>query len=208
MSPAEDALQPLLARLAASGVAEPSTLVIEFGPAGEPQQWGGMPLRGTAMSSRFPAEPGPELRVFPAGLVEGYSTLEILPVSISRPGDDPALLLALGLAVAVERVRAAGVPVRRFVATGYALPDPAPADLALLQTLADVLDARIRLRPCADLAEAGMAILAAFNPPRPADSHYSSLLHRLAAPHIGPERVIRRDVAAARRFRPQVEALA
>jgi len=153
-------LDRLLARLAAAGVAEPSTLVIEC--AGQPGRDGAMPR--TAMSSRVPVPQITDAAFHPKGLADGYCTYAIQwePVSehphhlISQLTDFEQL--ALALRKAVQRVQNQGVPVRRFVLTGFT-DACGSIDRTLAQAIADVLDTRVSVRPCRDVAQRGAEIL-------------------------------------------------
>ncbi|GEM_PF-5135405 len=154
-------LERLLARLAAAGVAEPSTLVIEC--AGDPQRDSTWPR--TAMSSRV-SMPSIEGAVFhQTGLADGYCTYAI-PWGPAEPRPDEVTAqlndqeqLALVLADSVNRVRAQGVPIRRFVLTGFA-DAPGSINRTFAQAIADVLDTRVSVRPCRNVAERGADILA------------------------------------------------
>jgi len=129
----EDAMPSL--RLAAAGVAEPSTVALAIEPRG-PAEAG--VIINTAMSSRVHRPDIRHARFYHEGLVEGYGAYEIPVEPIPRaeeggsPDDcgneamhaqlgsalTPLECLALGLRRAVERVREQGLPVRRFVAIG------------------------------------------------------------------------------------------
>jgi len=174
-----EALERLLARLAAAGVAEPSTLVIEC--AREPGCVS--PTMRSAMSSRvaLPTIIGAEFH--PTGLADGYCTYAIDWPAPATPSPANIKLLtgyeqlALGLREAVLRVRSQGVPVRRFVLTGFTEASGA-IDRDFAQAIADVLDTRVSVRPCRNVEERGADILRRLERDR---SHYPSISQAIKA---------------------------
>jgi len=85
---------------------------------------------------------------------------------------------AFGLRRICDTLRDAGVPVRRFVASG-GLPKRAPL---LMQIYADVLDARIKLAPTDQSVALGAAILGCLAAGEPATGHasMSQAIHAMA----------------------------
>ncbi len=189
----------LLARLAAAGVAEPSTLVIEW--AGAPRPAGGpgrvAPMPRTAMSSRVPAPAIEGAAFHPAGLAEGYCTYAIeWPQPPARERETIESLsnperLALGLREAVERVRSQGVPVRRFVLTGFT-EACGSIDRTFAQAVADVLETRVAVRPCRNVAERGAEVLRLLARDRSRYASVSQAIKALAEVEGGEQRVWRR----------------
>jgi hypothetical protein len=190
-----DSVLRLHARLAVAGVAEPSTLVMEFD--GDPVRSANRPR--TAMSSRI-ARPNIRGAAFhEAGLTEGYCTYE-LPVILADPLPDvvlsPLELLALGLRRAVEHIGEQGVPVRRFVATGKTTACGS-IDRDVVQVFADVLAERIVVRPCREVEQRGAEILAALRRPHRFASFSQALKHLADRDEAYG---VRRDLSASRRY--------
>ncbi len=191
-------LDRLLARLAAGGVAEPSTLVVECaGEVGAGADW-----PRTAMSSRVPV-PTIERAIFhPAGLAEGYCTYAIpWGPAIARPREVIEKLTglerqALNLRDAVHEVQSQGVPVRRFVLTGFTEPCGS-IDGTFAQALADVLDTRVAVRPCRDVAGRGADILARLHRDREKYTSVSQAIKALADVDAREQRIWR-DLQRAR----------
>lgn len=195
-----ETLDRLLARLAAAGVAEPSTLVIEC--AGEPSL-GSIPPR-TAMSSRVPLPTINGAMFHPTGLADGYCTYSIqwglatdrsLEI-IDQLSDHEQL--ALGLRDAVQCVQAQGVPVRRFVLTGHT-DACGSIDRTFAQAVADVLATRVSVRPCRDTAERGADILARLKRDRDKYTSVSQAIKTLADME-GREQRVWRQLDRARRI--------
>lgn len=188
-----EALDRLMARLAAAGVAEPSTLVIEC--AGEPVRVHERPR--TAMSSRVhvPAIIGAAYHA--SGLAEGYCTYALEWTEAMGPRTGPigslgeSEQLALGLREAVERMRSQGVPVRRFVLTGFT-NDCGSIDRDFAQAVADVLDTRVNVRPCPNAAAKGEDILRALRRDRSRYASASQAIKALAEVQRRDQRVWRR----------------
>ena len=190
----------LHARLVVAGVAEPSTLAIEFrGPWREDDP---APWPRTALSSRVSVPAIRSARHHAGGLSEGYVTYEILHAPRAARGAAAAMSFleraTLGLRDAVDAIRAGGVPVRRFVATGFTTPCGS-LERDVLQTLADVLGERLLARPCRDVAQVGAALLQRLAAHADDYPSFSMALRALREP--GPEFLVRRDLAAARRYK-------
>ena len=103
---------------------------------------------------------------------------------------------AFGLKRIVETLQQAGVPVRRFVASG-GLPNKSPL---LMQIYADVLNERIKLAASKESVALGAAILGclAAGPEASGHASLSQAIHAMA-----PERedvMYRPDLAARRRY--------
>lgn len=193
-------LDRLLVRLAAAGVAEPSTLVIECaGEVGAGADW-----PRTAMSSRVPVSTIQRAVFHPAGLAEGYCTYAIQwGRAIERPRAciDPLTScerLALNLRDTVQVVQSQGVPVRRFVITGFTEPCGS-IDCVFAQALADVLDTRVSVRPCRDVAGRGAEILARLQRDRQKYTSVSQAIKALADVE-GREQRIWRNLQRARQI--------
>ena len=188
-----ESLDRLRARLAAAGVAEPSTLVIEC--AGQPGRHGAMPR--TAMSSRVPVPQITDAAFHPKGLAEGYCTYAIQwqPVRehphhiISQLTDFEQL--ALALREAVQSVQHQGVPVRRFVLTGHT-DACGSIDRTFAQAIADVLDTRVAVRPCRDVPQRGAEILRQLRRDRDKYASISQAIKALADIEGREQRVWRR----------------
>jgi len=188
-----------LARLCAAGVAEPSTLVMCFAPRGPDEPHPAPPWLGFNSRVDRPSGPGRLVRL-ERGVLSDCVAYVVDPDAARWPDDrdvsddrTPDDRLALGIRLAVERVRRLGPPVRRFAATG-------PADVLAvpgrLSTIADVLGDRISLRPCQDPVEAGGRILDALD--RGDHGHYSdSRAVQVLAGHRRPG-LVRRDLDRAR----------
>lgn len=174
-------LPRLLARLVAAGVAEPSTLVIEC--AGETRLDAAPPH--TAMSSRVAMPSITGAAFHPTGLADGYCTYSIqwelaanAPRKIIEQLSDHEQL-ALGLRAVVHRVQKQGVPVRRFVLTGHT-DACGSIDRTFAQAIADVLDTRVSVRPCRNVAERGAEILAELKRDRDQYASVSQAIKALA----------------------------
>lgn len=186
-------LERLLARLAAAGVAEPSTLVIEC--AGEPGR--AAKALHTAMSSRvhLPAIAGAAYH--DSGLAEGYCTYAIqwpeAPALRAEAIESLSELerLAIGLREAVERMRSQGVPVRRFVLTGFT-EACGSIDIEFAQAIADVLETRVSVRPCRNVAQRGGEVLRLLARDRSRYASVSQAIKALAEMEAREQRVWRR----------------
>lgn len=186
-------VERVLARLAAAGVAEPSTLVIEC--AGEPGRTPST-LR-TAMSSRVHAPAILGAAFHDSGLAEGYCTYAIeWPEAPALRAEATGSLsdherLALGLREAVERVRSQGVPVRRFVLTGFT-EACGSIDIEFAQAIADVLETRVSVRPCRDVAGRGAEVLRLLARDRSRYASVSQAIKALAEMEGREQRIWRR----------------
>jgi hypothetical protein len=121
--PAVDVDRPS-ARVAGAGVASPSTMVID-------------PVAGVyLMNSRVTAEVAGVITV-PGGFLPGYVGYDVRLAPLGE-GEPAIEATAFALAERCDALRAAGVPVRRFVAIG-----PARLDPRVMQTFADVLAEKI-----------------------------------------------------------------
>lgn len=191
-------LDRLLTRLAAAGVAEPSTLVIEC--HGEPGLDAAPPR--TAMSSRVPKPTIQGAAFHPTGLGDGYCTyaiewnpaLDHAPEVLAQLSDCERI--SLGLRAAVHRVQSQGVPVRRFVLTGYT-DACGSIDRTLAQAIADILDTRVAVRPCRNVAERGADILAKLKRDRDKYTSVSQAIKSLADME-GHEQRVWRQLGRAR----------
>jgi ribulose kinase len=159
-----------------AGVASPSTMVLVFD--GDSCQ--------LLMNSRVESQVT-GVRVEADSILPGYFGYELSPVLVV--GNER---LAVDVRRACESLRAAGVPVRRFVAAG-ASPRKSPE---LLQLLANMLDARIKL-PASEYPEAlGAAVLVAIA----ARTHpnLSQTVHAMA--HLRRDLIYRPDVRMRKHY--------
>jgi len=174
--------------VAGSGVASPSTVVIV---SGSPTVY--------LMNSRIEADVPGVARGVPDLILPGYFGYEISGPDEALSDELPAarqLEIAFDLRRKCEALRGAGVHVRRFVAAGTLARD-APA---MMQLLADVLDARIKPGASDDPAPLGAAILAAISAGSAATGHasISQTIHAMAPRRMHP--IYRPDLRARKEY--------
>lgn len=96
-----------------------------------------------------------------AGIVEGYCTYELEYRAIPASGEQALSFLertCLGVRRAATRLDGQGVPVRRFVLTGWTDPNGG-IESEVAQTLVDVLGERATVVPAREVDGAGAKIL-------------------------------------------------
>ncbi len=164
-----------------AGVAAPSTLVMLI----EPRR--SVHLLNSRVEATVPGVVGP----VPDGILPGYFGYEFL----QGPMNDVAAH-AFELRSMCDALRAAGVPVRRFVAVGQ-LTIESPH---MLQTYADVLDARIKIPQSDQPVALGAAIFGclAAGPERLGFASMSQVIHAMARQRDEP--VYRPDLRARKDY--------
>ena len=164
------------AHLIGAGIASPSTMLLT------PET--------CVMNSRIEA----------AGATKAATLPEYFAYELAMPDDPDNVWRAMKLRAGIERLRANGVPVRRFVT----LFDWSERSPALMQTFADVLGEKIVVSPARDPAALGAAILAtvAAGHDRTGYTHPSQAIHAMSP--RGHD-AFRPDLAKRREYEPIYE---
>lgn len=172
------------ARVPGAGVASPSTLVLSFEDGVH------------VMNSRVSASAHEVIGPLVGAILPEYFTYEIHqpPLRSSEIADVESAAIALHHRC--DSLRKAGVPVRRFVATGeFARINP-----QAMQIFANVLDARIKLAASNHPIALGAAILGALAAGQSASGHssFSQLIHAMA--HVRRDVIYRPDLRERKRY--------
>lgn len=164
-----------------AGVASPATMVLRFDDS----------ACTLLMNSRIESHESPAT-MREDGILPGYFGHWFAPVPVDLSSEPSMLAFAFDVRSKCESLEHAGVPVRRFVATG----EISRTTPVLMQLLADVIDGRIKIAASEQPEALGAAVLAAIH----ARTHASMSLTVHAMAHVRRDLMYRPDIHKRRHF--------